>query len=216
MTALYLLGGVAIGLALALPIGAIPVPGAPHIARNVLSGLVLLGVIILAGRAWGRALAERAGADPDRPGRMAALGFASATISVAVVLGLLEPVFARAGAARGIPIHVVYGLLFVPAAALVAGVSAFALQRALEPRTASLRRVVETSGAAGVAFLAVDILMDTVGWRVGGPAAAERATMLVVTLFGCLAAALAGGAMLARGLVGRPRPEPSSESHALE
>jgi hypothetical protein len=38
--------------------------------------------------------------------------------------------------------------------------------------------------------------MDKAGWRIGAPDAARRATMIVVTSLGALAAALAGGAVL--------------------
>ena len=34
---------------------------------------------------------------------------------------------------------------------------------------------------AGLAFLAVNLGMEALGWQVGGPGAAERATMLTVT-----------------------------------
>jgi len=50
--------------------------------------------------------------------------------------------------------------------------------------------------AAGLAFLAADLTMDALGWRVGAPGAAERATMITVLLVSSLGAALAGGAAI--------------------
>jgi hypothetical protein len=162
-------------------------------------------VVFLASRAWGRALGRRAGCpDPARMGRVAGFVFAPVMMAAALVLGLLEPVFVRAGAARGLPIHVVFGILFVAATFLVAGATALALHRVARTRRAALPHALAVGGAAGLAFLGVALGMDAMGWRVGAPDAAERATMLVVTLLGCLAAALAGGAVLGRGLASQP------------
>lgn len=208
VTALYLLGGIALGLAVALPISAIPTPGNSHVARNTLSGVALLVVVFLASRAWGRAIGRRVGCpDPARMGRVAGFVFAPAMMAAAVVLGLLEPVFVRAGAARGLPIHVVFGILFVAATFLVAGVTAFAVGRVAGTRRAALPHALAVGGAAALAFFGVALGMDAIGWRVGAPDAAQRATMLVVTLLGCLAAALGGGAVLGHGLAPQPLPE---------
>ena len=45
--------------------------------------------------------------------------------------------------------------------------------------------------------------MEALGWQVGGPGAAERATMLTVLFVSNLGAALAGGAMLGMTLAQR-------------
>jgi hypothetical protein len=45
--------------------------------------------------------------------------------------------------------------------------------------------------------LIANLVMEAFGWQVGGPRAAERATMLTVMFTGNIVAALAGGAMLA-------------------
>jgi len=52
--------------------------------------------------------------------------------------------------------------------------------------------------------------MESLGWIVGAPNAAARATMLTVMSLGNIAAALAGGAVLGRSLSrlrNRPRME---------
>ena len=201
ITALYLLGGIAVGLGFALPISAVPTPGALHGVRNTASGVVMFAVLVIASRAWGRAIASQTGCpDPRRIGTVAALVFAPMLIAVGIVLGLLEPLFVRLGAAEGLPIHVVFTLLFVPSAFLVAGVTALAMGWMVNNVQTALLLALQTGAAAAVAFLAVDLFMDAIGWRVGAPGAARRATMLVVTLLGSLGAALAGGAVLGIGL----------------
>ena len=49
---------------------------------------------------------------------------------------------------------------------------------------------------AALAFLAVNLGMEALGWQVGGPGAEERATMLTVLFVSSLGAALAGGASI--------------------
>lgn len=46
---------------------------------------------------------------------------------------------------------------------------------------------------SGLTFLVVNRWMQAAGWVVGGPGAAERATMVTVLAVGALAAAIAGG-----------------------
>ena len=194
LTALYLVGGLTLGLTVVLPISAGP---EQHVVRDVVAGGVMLAVLLIASRAWGRAMASRAECpDPGRVARVAALAFGPMLIVVGIGLGLLEPLFVRIGAARGWSIHVVFTLLFVPSAFLVASVTAFAMGSSLKNVSAGVSLALQTGAAAAAAFLAVDIFMDSIGWRVGGPGAARRATMLVVTFLGSLGAALAGGAVL--------------------
>ena len=49
-----------------------------------------------------------------------------------------------------------------------------------------------SGGAAALAYLLVVVVMDAAGMRVGGPRAAERFTMLVVTFVSMTAAAVVG------------------------
>jgi hypothetical protein len=62
-----------------------------------------------------------------------------------------------------------------------------------------MRLAANAGAAALLTFLAVDLLMYALGWRVGAPNAGRRATMLVVTALSASAAAIAaGGAIGAR------------------
>ena len=49
---------------------------------------------------------------------------------------------------------------------------------------------------AALAFLAINLAMEALGWLIGAPGAEERGTMITVLIAGNLGAALAGGAML--------------------
>ena len=168
VTVLYLLGGLVLGLGLALALNALPMHAPPG-AKNVLSALIFLAVMTAASVAWGREIGRRTGCpDVRRIGGATAVSFGPAVIVAGVALTILEGVVLERGTGPGVPVHVAFTLLFVPAA-----------------------------------FFVADILMDLAGWRVGAPGAAERATMLTVMMVGNLAAAVAGGAMLAIGLLRR-------------
>jgi hypothetical protein len=67
-----------------------------------------------------------------------------------------------------------------------------------------LRLAIPAGLAAAAAFLAVDLVMDALGWRVGAPDAGRRATMVVVTAIGLLAAATSAG-----GAIGAMLPRPA-------
>ena len=109
------------------------------------------------------------------------------------------------------PIHIVYGMLFVPAAFFVAAASAWIVGVGLRRTAGEQRTLALTTGlSAAGAYCLVYLLMDLAGWKVGAPDAGKRATMLVVTGLGSLAAALAGGAAI--GAVVAPRSVDRSRS----
>ena len=66
----------------------------------------------------------------------------------------------------------------------------------MDSRRLGARLAVSAGVAALVTFLAVDLLMYSLGWRVGAPNAARRATMLVVTVISASAAAVTAGAAI--------------------
>ena len=60
------------------------------------------------------------------------------------------------------------------------------------------RSALITGLTASLSFLIIDLLLDTLGMRVGAPGAAERFTMLTVAFLGSTAAAFSAGAILGR------------------
>lgn len=175
--------------------------------RNVAAGVITVACMTVAGVAWARRLAELVAApDLRRAGWAGALGFGPTVMVAGLVLTVLEQRIVERGGAVGmsLPIHVVYGMLFVPAVFVVAAASAWIVGVGLRRTAAEQRRLALTTGlAAAGAYFLVYLLMDLAGWKVGAPEAGKRATMLVVTGLGSLAAALGGGAAI--GLAFAPR-----------
>jgi hypothetical protein len=201
LTVLTLFGGILVGGVLgeitfhALPGHSIIKPSALHIA---LSAIPALTGFLIGGALWG-VLIGRLGQATDRQ-RMAVagmLGFAPITIGLVLVLSAVEPVAVEHFGAH-IPIHHLFTLLFVPTAFVIAGVSAWAIGRGLRNKSLACALLWRVGGAAALAFLAVNLVMEALGWVVGAPQAAERFTMLIVMFAGDLGAALAGGAVLGR------------------
>jgi hypothetical protein len=200
LTMLSLFGGLLLGLAAGLLIFGL-LPGADmehpsplHITLGALPAL--LGFVC--GSAWWGASMARLGKSNASPRRLAlagALGFAPITLVLGTALGTLEPLIV-AGVGGQLPIHRIFTLLFVPSAFLIAGVSAASLGLAVGGLRLGLTWFWQVGLAAALAFLAVNLVMEALGWVVGAPGAAERATMLTVMTAGNLAAALAGGAVL--------------------
>jgi hypothetical protein len=196
LTALFLFGGLLLGLAAGIGLDGLPMH-LPESVRVQLSMLIVLVALVASGFAWGRAMARLTRA--SQPGRMAwagALSFGPALILAALALGRLEVALIERGQGPDVPVHVVFTLLFVPAAFFVAGMGGFALGLARENVQLALRMALGCGLAGGAAFLLVNLVMHQLGWRVGAPGAAERATMLTVMMAGSLGAALAGGAII--------------------
>lgn len=203
LTAGYLTGGIVVGMGLGALIGA-----QAHMVRNVLASLVALTCMTAAGSYWARALARRLGRlstdDLARAGRAGAMSFGPVMISVALILTALEPILVSGKTGPVAQIHVVYGFLFVPGAFVVAGLTTWIMTHGLALTSSNRRSTALAVGAAsGFAYLAVYLVMDAAGWRVGAPGAAKRATMLVVSALSALGATLAAGAVLGRSLIRR-------------
>ncbi len=113
-----------------------------------------------------------------------------------LTLAALERAIVERGQGPDLPVHIVFTILFVPAAFFIAGAGGLALGLAERNLRLGLQLAVGGGLSAAIAFLLVNLLMDALGWRVGAPGAAERATMLTVMMAGNLAAALAGGGIL--------------------
>jgi uncharacterized membrane protein YozB (DUF420 family) len=198
ITAGYLFGGFIVGMGAGFVLGAPFIP-LPQSVKVVIAGAAALGAMVFASVRWAASIGQRLGVEDGHRLRWAgALSFGPAAILTGLVLTLLEP---RALGAHAFPIHVVYGLLFVPASFAAATLTISVICVGLRVRVREAWRIALTTGAAAaLAFLIVYLGMDAAGWSVGGPHAARRATMLVVTALGSLSAAIAGGAALGAAL----------------
>jgi hypothetical protein len=195
-TALWLIGGLLLGGAIGeivfqlLPGHSLTNPSPVHMLLAALPAL--LGM--LAGSAeWGLWMGRLAGATDQR--RMAvagAAGFAPITIVLGLALSLLEPVAVEKLGVR-FPISRIFTLLFVPTAFLIGGVGAWAIGMGLRDKPLARSLGWRAGLVAAISFLCVNLLMELLGWRVGAPGAAQRATMLTVMLVSNLGAALAAG-----------------------
>ena len=168
----------------------------PQIHYALIAAVPTLIALAIGSAAWGRAMARLAGADASR--RMAwagILGFAPITLILAFSLLGLEPIAVERLGAR-YPIHRLFTILFVPTAFLISAVSAWAIGIGLRDKPLSRSLAWRVGLTGGAAFLLVNMIMESAGWVVGAPGAAERATMITVMSLGNLAAALAGGAVL--------------------
>jgi hypothetical protein len=205
LTAGYLVAGLLAGVGIGFIVGS-PKPGALHAAQNVVAGVIAVACMTVAAAKWGREIARRIGAlDLRRATWAGALSFGPVSLVVGLVLTVLERVIVEQGRGPALPIHVVYGLLFVPGAFVIAAFSALILGVGLRRDSSDLVRLALASGVAACAvYLGVYLAMDAAGFRVGGPDAAKRATMLVVTALSCLGASLAGGAAIGWVLLRAP------------
>jgi hypothetical protein len=206
LTTLVLIPGAVLGFA----VGAVVHERLPWQVSDglnlALSALAVSIAMFAGGAVWGSAMSRITQAAAGR--RMAVaggIGFASSAILVALTLSFLENLIVEKLGGPELPIHNVFTLLFVPAAALVAGVSGAALGLGVGDRAMAGKLAWMCALAGGAAFLVVNLTMDALGWRVGAPGAAERATMLTTALLGNLAAAITGGAIIGTVLRARTR-----------
>lgn len=197
LTTAYLFGGFAAGVAIGFVVGS-PTPGPFHMTRNVAAGMIAVACMMTASTFWARELARRAGVFEARRAALAgALSFGPVAIVVGLILTALEQQIVERGRGPALPIHTLYGILFVGATFVVASITTWIVAAGLGASPALQHRVAAASGfASACAYFIVYLGMELAGWRVGAPGAAQRATMLVVTGLGALAAALAGGATL--------------------
>jgi len=172
----------------------------PSTLTYTLAALVSSASMLSGGALWGVGMAHLARVPASRRAAWAgSLGFVPITALLAVGLAAAEPIVFRAN----LPVYRLFTVLFVPSAGLIAGTSSLALGWALGWGRAAPALALRVGLTAALAFLAVDLGMEALGWQVGGPGAAERATMLTVLIISNLGAALAGGAMLGLSLAKR-------------
>lgn len=189
------IGGIVIPFALAYFAGLTGLESSPP--EYSLAAIIVLTGTTVAGGAFGRQLAEDTGvSDVKRMTWAGALSYGPAAIIAGMLLGFGEPAAFRAVQSLGIPIHVLFGMMFVTAVFAVVAVTGLAFGRALRNGRVGVELALKAGLAAAVAFLAADVIQDLLGRRVGGPNAAASATMLTVALVGVLAAAAAAGAVM--------------------
>jgi hypothetical protein len=184
-------------------------------ARIGLSAAPALAGILSGGAAWGWMLGRFAHSQNKWVlMRAGILGFSLPLILAMMVLIGIESGLEWLLSSIGIgapPIHIIFTLLFVPTTFLLAACGAGFVSRALGVNRQARSIALRAGGSAALTFLAVNIAMDLLGWRVGAPGAAERFTMLTVMMLGNAGAALAGGAALGITLY-HYLPVPSPES----
>jgi cytochrome bd-type quinol oxidase subunit 2 len=204
VTAVSLVGGMVAGATIGALVHGLPFH-APEQTMVFLASIPALVGVLGGGALWGSLLA-RIHNLPNRKGPplAGALGFGLAVIGAALLLNVLEGALVEQGRLPGVPIHFKFTLLFVPATLLVAAIGGSAIALASGNRANWLRYALATGLVASLSFLIVDLVLDTVGMRVGAPHAAERATMLTVTFISSTAAAFSAGAILGRLLAKGP------------
>ena len=200
-TALSLVGGIVLGIVVGnFVFNLFPghnFPNPSPVAMAVAAVPALMGMFI-GSAVWGVLMGRLAQVSPNDWRRMALAGglsFAPTTIGLALLLQIVEPIALREYG-DWLPLYRLFTVLFVPTAFVIAGVSAWSIGVGLRNRPLAWRLLWQVGLVAALAFLAVNLLMESLGWVVGAPRAAERFTMLTVMSLGNLGAALAGGALM--------------------
>ena len=173
-----------------LPVSAHGGAGGEFVAK-VLPALVFIAAFALGGGLWGQSMAQLFGLPVRAAAAAGALGYTLPLIGAAMILAQLEGSLTSLSIA-GWKIHVVYGLLFVPTAFLIAAIAGGAVAATARDLGLTLKLALGGGAAAALGFLVVVAILDLVGMRVGAPGAEERLTMLTVTMTGMLVAALTG------------------------
>jgi hypothetical protein len=96
--------------------------------RVPISGLLSVGIVSVAAGSWGRSMVRLTDLGHERRvAWAAALAVGPSVVLVGVSLAAAESTLIPQSADASLPIHVVFSLLFVPAALLVAAIGGFAL-----------------------------------------------------------------------------------------
>lgn len=156
--------------------------------------------LFLFGGLWARTLGRGMAVAPRRRMMLAgAFSHVALVLLAGVVLGRLEEDLVGAGNSP-LPIHQLFTALFVPATALVCGGMSAAVGLAAGGRRLAGRLAWRGALAGAAAFFFANVIQDLLGRRVGGPNAAETATMISVMFIANICAALAMTAVIARAL----------------
>lgn len=153
--------------------------------------LVCSFIVLGAGGAvWGRTLAQLAQAQSIRRIALAsAFSYSAVMVLTVMVLGRLEEHFVENGPSP-LPLHYLYTVLFVPATFLGVALMGSAIGLALRHWALAGRLAWQGGLAAALTYFVCNVLQDVLGRRVGGPNAADTATMITVTLVCYIGAAM--------------------------
>lgn len=170
-------------------------------ALQAISIAVMAALMFVGHALWARTCASLGGLRHVRRFVLiAAITQVAVTFAGVIVLGRLEEHFVVDGNTT-LPLHVLYTLLFVPATFICALIVGVACGLTLGTPGLPWRMGLHGAAAAAFAFLALNVLQDVLGRRVGGPDAAQTATMITVTLVCHVAASMAFSAALGRLLL---------------
>lgn len=122
------------------------------------------------------------------------VGFGGPFTVTVLVLNMAEA-FA-VSSANQIPLHVLFALLFNGGMFFTSALHGLAYGLALKNGQAMIRLALASGFGGVLGFGLVNLTLDTLGWRVGAPRAAETATMLLTMMLGNLVGAFGGGAAL--------------------
>ena len=191
---LYLVGSIVGLFVVASLVSVLPihVPIEPDVLLRPVVMIIGCGI---GGALWGRALGRIARYSPRRLMWAGAVSFGPATGLAIFALTALEGVLVERHGSD-LPVHVLFGMLFVGATFFVAAAVGFVCGLAVGNWRFALLLALGGGIGAGGAFLVADVVQDLLGRRVGGPGAGETLTMLSVMAIGDLAAAIAGSAVI--------------------
>jgi hypothetical protein len=167
----------------------------------VVAAVVALVILVFGAATWGSVISRITSAgDEGRMARAGAVGVAPVVVMVTLALTFFEGLFVQERQLPEVPIHNIHTLLFTPALAIVTGAGGLAVSLGARQRATAVILGAQCALGGGIAFLAVDLALDSLGMRVGAPGAEERITMLTTTLLGSLGAALISGGIIGMGL----------------
>src|SRR5437773_5733271 len=199
LTAVILIPGAILGVGAGGAINATLPGNATDPIKLALTVLSAFAGMFVGGAVWGWSISRITKVAAGRRVAVAGgIGFGLCALVVILTLGFLEDLIVTQQRGPQLPIHNVFTMLFGPAAAIITGASGAALGFGLRARALAGRLAWMCAISGGCAFLFVNLTLDGLGFRVGAPGAAERATRITTARVGNLAAALAGGAVIGR------------------
>jgi hypothetical protein len=210
LTLFTLLGGLVLGLLIGdlvfhlLPGHNLENPSLVHMS---IASLPALAGFLVGGAAWGASMGQTAGSSDVRRMALAGLlGFGPITIVLAITMSIVETMSGMGYLSR-LPIHRLFTILFVPSSFLIAGTSAWAIGIGLREYRMAWRLFGQVGLTAGFTFFVINLIMESAGWVVGAPGAAQRFTMVTVLTLGLLGTTITAGGMIGWMLTGMFRDE---------